>query len=335
MDQLQEKVGYEQRRARARKMHSMTKKMVRQKKLLAGKFASEDRLKNRAQKLARELLRKKVAGSRGVNYHQLSTSQRIEIDRMIDALPKSLHKSLTTRLIPYVKRAEVARISKRNTRRLREQTELFEDSLRTILHRRVKGEQFDKVVRKLGQMIRRNRESTKGAKHRAASAQVLKQVDKRSGLRPGKTTYQKHARRHFRLGPNADSVRSKVLQVIGRAVKQKLSRKDLNNLVKGVERDLSGGRLQLAHNDIDVDDLGLILFEADWSKLDKLMLNGLVDKDKIAYYKRILRDINRSIKYKAYQKDIGDLLDKMLDMITKDDVLYRRLRFDVLRKQKK
>ena len=182
-------------------------------------------------------------------------------------------------------------------------------------------------------MIRRNRESTKSAKSKAASTQVLKQVEKRSAIRPGKDSFQKHARRRFRLGPSAKQVRSKVLDVIGRAVKEKLSSRDVNNLVKGIRRDLSGGRLQLA--DVDPGEFDMILVEMDWSKLDKLMLNGLVPKEKIAYYKRILRDISKSVKYKAYQDDIASLLDGMLELVTKDDVLYRRLRFDVLKKESK
>lgn len=124
MNQLQEKVGYEQRRARARRMHNITRKLVRQKKLLASKYASQDRLHNRAQKLARQLLRKKLAGSRGANYSKLSTTQRIEIDKMIDSLPKSLRKALSSRLIPYVTKAETKRITKYKSRRkLREAVE--------------------------------------------------------------------------------------------------------------------------------------------------------------------------------------------------------------------
>jgi len=117
MSHLEEKVGYEQRRARSRRMHTITRKLARQKKLLATKYASKEKLHTRAQKLARQLLRKKLAGSRGANYSKLSVTQRIEIDKMIDSLPKSLRSSLSSRLIPYVTKAETVRITKYKTRR--------------------------------------------------------------------------------------------------------------------------------------------------------------------------------------------------------------------------
>lgn len=117
MDRLQEKVGYEQRRARARRMHTLTRKLVRQKKLLASRYASKEKLHARAQRLARELLRKRIAGSRGANYSKLSTSQRIEIDKMIDSLPKSLRKGLSNRLVPYVTKAETVRVTKYRSRK--------------------------------------------------------------------------------------------------------------------------------------------------------------------------------------------------------------------------
>lgn len=98
-----------QRIKRAQIMRREAPKIERAREISRTRFAREDQLKNRAEVLARRLVKKKFAGQRGYDYQKLSTSEKIAIDAMVDKKVDLIHR-LAKRLFPVVKRKEVARM---------------------------------------------------------------------------------------------------------------------------------------------------------------------------------------------------------------------------------
>jgi len=98
-----------QRIKRAQIMRREAPKIERAREISRTRFAREDQLKNRAEVLARRLVKKKFAGQRGYDYQKLSTSEKMSIDAMVDKKVDLIHR-LAKRLFPVVKRKEVARM---------------------------------------------------------------------------------------------------------------------------------------------------------------------------------------------------------------------------------
>jgi len=98
-----------QRRARGRLMKKMAHKMQRQKKIRAKKMADTNKLMQRSQKAAKNILRQKLAGERGENYAQLGTAQKIQIDKLVDK-KSALIPKIAKKLLPKVRKAEIARV---------------------------------------------------------------------------------------------------------------------------------------------------------------------------------------------------------------------------------
>lgn len=102
-----------QRIKRAQIMRREAPKIERAREISRTRFAREDQLKNRAEVLARRLVKKKFAGQRGYDYQKLSTSEKMAIDAMVDKKVDLIHR-LAKRLFPVVKRKEVARMLARH-----------------------------------------------------------------------------------------------------------------------------------------------------------------------------------------------------------------------------
>lgn len=101
----------QQRRKRAAVMQRYEEKIKKGRELLKKRIAPESNLKKRANKLARQLVRKRVAGERGKNYKNLSPAEKISIDKMLEDKGKvKLIKKLAMRLLPKVKKAEYERL---------------------------------------------------------------------------------------------------------------------------------------------------------------------------------------------------------------------------------
>ena len=129
-EQLDERVlTLQQRKARARLMKRLAKKMARQRSIRKKRMADAGRLEKRARKQAIKLLRKKVAGERGQDYAKLASSERMSIDKLVDKKSAVIGK-LAKRLLPKVRKAEVARVSKART--TTEETQMMTESKRTF-----------------------------------------------------------------------------------------------------------------------------------------------------------------------------------------------------------
>jgi len=118
LDQLSEEVEPIEERAaltlmqrikRARQMKRMAPKLKRQRQLKKMRMAPTERLIARSKKLARNLMRKKLAGKKGEKYASLSASEKITIDRLIANKGPAIEK-LAKRLFPKVKKAEMERL---------------------------------------------------------------------------------------------------------------------------------------------------------------------------------------------------------------------------------
>jgi hypothetical protein len=98
------------RRKRSNQMKRLSSKLTRLRAVSRNQFAPEKRLKRRAQKMIRRFLRTRFAGNRGANYSNLSPSEKIAIDKMIDQNSKTLGKRLVGRFMPIARKAESLRL---------------------------------------------------------------------------------------------------------------------------------------------------------------------------------------------------------------------------------
>lgn len=101
----------QQRRKRALIMRRYKAKIMRGRAIAQRRMAREKNLRMRAQRMARKIVRKRVAGQRGVNYQELSPSDKIQVDRLVDK-KSALVQKLAKRLFPRVKQAELKRLVK-------------------------------------------------------------------------------------------------------------------------------------------------------------------------------------------------------------------------------
>jgi len=111
-EELEEAVlNIAQRRKRAINLKRREPRIQRQKVLALKRFASEKALRRRSRNLARDLVRVRFAGKRGGSYRELSTSDKIAVDRQIQGKER-LIKALAGRLYQRIRKREMARISR-------------------------------------------------------------------------------------------------------------------------------------------------------------------------------------------------------------------------------
>ena len=110
---LSEVLDINQRRKRGIIMKRYSAKIARAKQLAQKRLATNEKLKKRAQVQARDMVRKRVAGARGQEYHTLSPSERIQVDKMVEKRKTAISK-LAKRIMPRVKAAEFARLKSFN-----------------------------------------------------------------------------------------------------------------------------------------------------------------------------------------------------------------------------
>jgi hypothetical protein len=99
-----------QRQRRARILRSKEPKMQRAKEVAQHKLASDEKLKARAIVKARNIVKMRFASRRGTPYTELTTSEKIQVDKVVDKKVK-LIKRLAARLLPALRKAEVNRLA--------------------------------------------------------------------------------------------------------------------------------------------------------------------------------------------------------------------------------
>jgi len=106
---LGEALSIEQRRKRALVMRKYQTKIERARELAKKRLAPTQRLKKRAREQAIELIRRRVAGKRGMDYEKLSPSEKIQVDKAVEKRKKAIGK-IAARIFPRVKAAEFQRL---------------------------------------------------------------------------------------------------------------------------------------------------------------------------------------------------------------------------------
>lgn len=111
VEQVDEVLDMAQRRARGRMMKRIKGRIARGQRIARRRKASQDKLKVRAQRKAKQEVRKKVAGKQGVQYKDLPAASKIQIDKRVEK-KKALVNRLSKRMLPKVRKAEAERLKK-------------------------------------------------------------------------------------------------------------------------------------------------------------------------------------------------------------------------------
>lgn len=110
-DNLEEKapLTVQQRRQRARTMKRYAGRIARARERAARRKASPEKLKVRARRRAREIMRKRFMQNR--SYDELSSSEKIQVDKRLMRIPDSTLNRIATRQLPAVRKAEMERLA--------------------------------------------------------------------------------------------------------------------------------------------------------------------------------------------------------------------------------
>jgi hypothetical protein len=132
MEENRKPMTIQQRMARGRLMKRLAPKMAKSRKRMAKRMADPKKMMMKAMKAAKVKIRKKVAGKKGLNYAQLSPSEKMSVDKMVikKATPAKI-KALAKKLMPQVRKNEVERVKKaRATNETVDLDSLFEEELK-------------------------------------------------------------------------------------------------------------------------------------------------------------------------------------------------------------
>lgn len=319
----------EWRRKKSIAMQRLVTKMLRLKKQHELQYAKPSKLKARAHNLAKAMLRKKVAGSAGADYAKLSSSQKIAVDRLMTHIPTGNVRKLATRLMPIVVKHEKVRLLQARARHDGKKKLSEAKSHRHRSHGKASAER-NKIKRAIGKYQTDTRGEAKGTKNRTASrlgvAADVQRLGKGSGR---KTKYGNRAREMMRAllskgSSQSKNVRNRAKAVSKRAAHADRSRKGHKYWSTSTKLDQSAGRLISA--DVEFDMFADMITEGSAEKFEALFLRGLVPTSKIEIYKKIFKDLDQNIKYRRFQDDIVDILDKLVKLITSDNNVYNRIR---------
>ena len=108
--ELTEIMTLQQRRQRSMTMRKYKSKIAAARKRMKKKKASMSKLRGRARKAAIKIIRKKVAGKKGINYAKLSPGEKIMVDKKVAKKRAAIDK-IAKRLLPTVRKAEMQRLS--------------------------------------------------------------------------------------------------------------------------------------------------------------------------------------------------------------------------------
>lgn len=109
MEEQRKPLTIAQRQKKARQMKRLAPRLARFRKIKAKRKADKDTLMKRAQKAARNVIRKKVSGGRGENYSALSPSEKVTIDKLV-AKKSAVIQRMAKKLLPKIRKAEMERL---------------------------------------------------------------------------------------------------------------------------------------------------------------------------------------------------------------------------------
>jgi len=320
----------EWRRKHSIAMHKIATKLLRLKKLKAKHSAKKSVLKKRAEKLALALIRKKFSKK---SYNSLSTSQKMALDRTMKRVTMTQVKNIAKKLLPIVTKHEHERVKK-----IREEVSIFE-AVGTDFKRSIKQQKTASISKH--RRTKRGSESSSsklkgespGSHSRLKSRTLRKALEKRYGAKGGgKTRFAKIARiMMMRLADNK-TAKKRIGDKVDKEKKtaSNFNRSDMSKTsFIGRHKNATGGGLYTSY---EYDALADMILEGNMARFHALFLRGLVDKSKIEVTKRIFGDLDRNIKFRRFQDDIVDMLEKLVKLITQDDTIYNKITQKVQRK---
>ena len=98
-----------QRMQRSRIMKRLAPRMAMKRKITMKRKANPEKIKARAEKQARDIIRDKLL--KDVDYNSLGYAQKVALDKRVEK-KKALIKKIAKKLIPKVKKAEQERLKK-------------------------------------------------------------------------------------------------------------------------------------------------------------------------------------------------------------------------------
>lgn len=108
-EEIEEVLDLEQRRKKANSARANQKKLSRARELAKRHLAGEDIIRKRAYRAARKSVRRRFASKRGEEYDNLTSSEKIAVDKLIAKKQKLINR-LAMRLIPTIRRNEAKRL---------------------------------------------------------------------------------------------------------------------------------------------------------------------------------------------------------------------------------
>ena len=107
-------VNLMQRRKRASMMRRMHSRLERKKEITSTRLHNQSQLTQKAQNIAKGMLRVRFAGARGAEYQHLSPSDKVQVDKIVDK-KALLIKSMALKLVPRLRSADVKRLQTKRT----------------------------------------------------------------------------------------------------------------------------------------------------------------------------------------------------------------------------
>ena len=214
MDEERKPLSISQRKAIGRRMKKLAPKLQRIKKMKARKMANADAIKSRAQKAAIGAVRKKVAGDRGTNYKNLSPSDKIQVDKLVQKKSAMVQK-LAKKLIPATRKKEIARLKSLRGNKNESFDSIFESVILERQDSDIKdreGSQPSKYFSGLAKSTKAKRDTQfqKAAEKDPSDATAY--PDKHVGDSDAKTTTSKHTKKYRDVFGEAqvDSAKAKI-----------------------------------------------------------------------------------------------------------------------------
>jgi nicotinic acid mononucleotide adenylyltransferase len=207
MEELEERkaLTVQQRLKRARILKRNMPKIQRARKIRMKRMATQAMLVKRSKRAAIRLLRKKVAGQKGVDYNKLGASQKITIDNLV-AKKSAVVSKLAKRLLPKLRKAEAERLTRARSAKtegyMLEKTEVPQDS--TIKDR--EGTQPKKYFKDLSKSTKEKRDASFKA-GKKASDDDPKAYKPAPGDAEAKTKTSKHTKKYRDMYGEAENVK--------------------------------------------------------------------------------------------------------------------------------
>ena len=127
VEEARKPLTVQQRVAIGRRMKKLAPKMARARKIKAKRMADPRQLKIRSQKAAMAIVRKKVAGEKGANYKNLSPSDKMNVDKMVQK-KSALIQKIAKKQLPLIRKKEQERLKTLRGGSKTEQFNLTEDA---------------------------------------------------------------------------------------------------------------------------------------------------------------------------------------------------------------